>query len=202
MIVSKIAKMGSEDKFAVFIDDVLKMILSGQTILDLGISVGREVSDEDIEKFTSYADNEKLYMSVLRYINLRLRSEGEILSYLKRKKATPAQISQIMQRLNNLGLINDEFFVKAYLHDKLMLRPSSKRKLIYELRKKKISEDIIESSLKNEQINDIDNLKRTIETKRNQSKYKDDLKLMQYLVRIGYNYADVKETLAALKQPE
>jgi SOS response regulatory protein OraA/RecX len=44
---------------------------------------------------------------------------------------------------------------------------------------------------------DISALKSTIEKKRRQSKYSDDLKLMQYLARQGYNYDDIKTALQA-----
>jgi regulatory protein len=199
MKITNIAKMGSEDKFAIFVDDTLKIILSGQSILDLGINIGKTVTEEEIKSADSYSANEKLYNMTLKYINLRLRSENELRQYLKRKNASPDQIKQIVERLTKLGLINDEYYVKAFIHDKLLMRPASKRKIIYELRKKKVSEEIIQASLDNDQINDQENLKRTIEIKRNQSKYKDDLKLMQYLVRNGYNYSDVKQAIAESK---
>lgn len=194
--------MGSEDKFAVFVDDVLKIILSGQSILDLGVVVGQNVTEEEVNEISEYSANEKLYNMSLRYINLRMRSEGELRTYLKRKKATPSQTKQIIDRLTKLGLINDEYYVKAFIHDKLLLRPASKRKIVYELRKKKVSEEIIKSSLDNDQVDDQENLKKTIEIKRNQSKYKDDLKLMQYLVRNGYNYSDVKSAIEQSKNSQ
>jgi SOS response regulatory protein OraA/RecX len=80
--------------------------------------------------------------------------------------------------------------------------PASKRKITYELRKKQIAEEVIERSLNNDQISDIDSLLKMIEIKRRQTKFHDDLKLMQYLVRIGFNYADVKDALKQHKESE
>jgi SOS response regulatory protein OraA/RecX len=66
---------------------------------------------------------------------------------------------------------------------------------MYELKKKQIALDIIERSLNNDQISDTDSLEKIIQQKRQIPKYQDNLKLMQYLVRIGFNYQDVKEAL-------
>ena len=95
-----------------------------------------------------------------------------------------------------MSLIDDERFVEAFIHDKLLVSPASKRKIAYELKKKHIAEDIISRSLNNDQISDEENLNKLIEIKRRQSKYQDDLKLMQYLVRNGFNYGDVKRALS------
>jgi SOS response regulatory protein OraA/RecX len=38
-------------------------------------------------------------------------------------------------------------------------------------------------------------IKTIIEQKRRQARYQDDLKLMQYLARQGFNYGDIKDAL-------
>ena len=193
--------MGSkQDKFAVFIDDKLALVLSGQAVLDSGLSPGQEVSSEEIAKLSSKSVDDKLYQQALKYISLRLRSEGEMAQYLKRKSAKPDQVKQILEKLKDLDLINDQNFARAYIHDRLMLSTSSRRKLTYELRKKQIAEDVIEHSLANDQISDMNSLSTIIESKRAIPKYQDDLKLMQYLVRQGFNYSDVKEALKTATQ--
>ncbi|MHB1865243.1 MAG: regulatory protein RecX [Candidatus Saccharimonadales bacterium] len=195
MRITKIAKIGKEDKFAVFVDDTLKIFLSGQSILDNELSIGKQISDDQIKELTKASNFDQLYLKALKYLSLRLRSEGEIRQYLKRKGATPDQQKSVITRLKAMDLINDERFTEAFVHDKLMVTPASKRKISYELKKKYIAENIIEHSLNNDQISDLDSLKKLITIKRRQSKYQDDLKLMQYLVRNGFNYGDVKKIL-------
>lgn len=189
------AKVGKEDKFAVFIDGILKLFLSGQSILDSELVVGQKITEDEITKLNLIANEDQLYLKALRYLNIRLRSEGEIRQYLKRKGADNNQLINIISKLKSLDLIDDDRFSVAFIHDKLLSSPASKRKITYELKKKQIAEDIIERSLNNEQITDEDNLRKLIAIKRNQSKYQDDLKLMQYLVRSGFNYGDVKRFL-------
>jgi regulatory protein len=195
MRITKIAKIGKEDKFALFIDGVLKLYLSGQSILDLGLVIGQEISEDYITKLNRLSSEDQLYLKALKYLSLRIRSEGEIRLYLKRKQASFEEQKAIVERLKKLDLINDERFATSFIHDKLLASPASKRKVAYELKKKQIAESIIESSLSNDQISDQESLVKLIAIKRRQSKYQDDLKLMQYLVRNGFNYSDVKQAL-------
>jgi regulatory protein len=195
MRITRIAKVGKEDKFAVFVDGTLKLFLSGQSVLDHELAPGQEISEEQVSELNRLSNEDLLYLKALKYISLRIRSEGEAVQYLKRKDASIDQQKSIIKRLKKLDLVNDERFAAAYIHDKLLASPASKRKIAYELKKKRIAEDIIESSLNNDQISDDDSLNKLIAIKRRQTKYQDDLKLMQYLVRNGFNYGDVKRAL-------
>ncbi|HEY1646076.1 MAG TPA: RecX family transcriptional regulator [Candidatus Saccharimonadales bacterium] len=195
MKITRIAKVGKQDKFAVFTDGTLKLFLSGKSILDYGLNVGDDISEEEVAKLTRLASEDELFLKSLKYLSARIRSEGEIRDYLKRHKASPDQQRSVMGRLRKLDLINDERFSAAFIHDKLMASPASKRKIAYELKKKHIAENIIEKSLDNESVSDEDSLKKLIAIKRRQTKYQDNLKLMQYLVRNGFNYGDVKKAI-------
>jgi len=193
--ITRIAKVGKEDKFAVFIDGVLKLFLSGESILGQEIRVGQKISDEQVADLSKRANEDLLFLRSLRYLSLRMRSEGELKTYLKKKGADQEQIRSIISRLKSMDLINDERFTAAFIHDKLLASPASKRKIAYTLRNKQIAEDIIEKSLSHDQFSDEESLQKLIAIKRRQSKYQDDLKLMQYLVRNGFNYSDVKRAV-------
>ena len=195
MEITRIAKVGKEDKFAVFIDGVLKLFLSGESILGQEIRVGQKISDEQVADLSKRANEDLLFLRSLRYLSLRMRSEGELKTYLKKKGADQEQIRSIISRLKSMDLINDERFTAAFIHDKLLASPASKRKIAYTLRNKQIAEDIIEKSLSHDQFSDEESLQKLIAIKRRQSKYQDDLKLMQYLVRNGFNYSDVKRAV-------
>jgi len=70
-----------------------------------------------------------------------------------------------------------------------------------ELRKKRIADEAIEAALGSESGDEQTALQEIVERKRRQAKYADDLKLMQYLARQGFNYDDIKTALAATKPP-
>jgi regulatory protein len=195
MEITKISKIGKQDKFGIFIDGVLKIFLSGQSVLDSDLYVGMPITDTEIEKLNHLSSDDQLYSKALKYISIRLRSEGELKDYLKRKGASQVDQKEIVDKLKDLDLINDERFSEAFIHDKLLRSPASKRKIAVELKKKQIAEDIINKSIGNDQLSDEASLNTLIASKRRQTKYQDDLKLMQYLVRNGFNYGDVKRAL-------
>src|SRR5665213_363445 len=195
MEITKISKVGKQDKFAIFIDGVLKIFLTGQSVLDNNLFVGTTLRKDQIKKLDNQSTYDVLFLKALNYISLRVRSEGEVKTYLKRKDASLDEQKEIINRLKKLDLVNDERFAEAFIHDKLLQAPASKRKISYELKKKQIAEDIIERSISNDQMSDEESLNKLIVMKRRQTKYQDDLKLMQYLVRNGFNYGDVKKAL-------
>lgn len=195
MRITKIVKIGRDDKFAVFVDDKLELTLKAEVILDAGLKPNQIISQDELDEIKNLDKNHKYMNLALSYVSKRLKTESETKNYLKRKGADQDIILKIVKRLKELDLVNDDHYVKSYIHDHLNLSIYSKRKIMYELKKKQIAMDIIERSLNNDQISDIKSLKKIIEQKRQQPKYKDDLKLMQYLVRVGFNYQDVKEVL-------
>ncbi len=195
MRITKIVKIGQNDQFAVFIDDRLEMTLKAEVILDVGLVPNQEITPQELEEIKNINNKHKFMNLALRYVSKRLKTEHETKNYLKKKGADEVLINKIMNRLKELDLINDDHYVKSYIHDHTSLSLYSKRKIMYELKKKQIAMDIIEHSFNNDQISDLDNLKKIIKQKRQVSRYQDNLKLMQYLVRVGFNYQDVKEAL-------
>jgi regulatory protein len=138
---------------------------------------------------------DKLYNLTLRYVALRLRSRWEIEQYLSRKQASPALIEQILNKLSNIGMIDDEKFAEAFVSNRRLLRSAPRRKIIAELSQKHVTGDVIERVVGNDFCDEQAALQAVIERKRRQNKYQDDLKLMQYLARQGFGYSDIKSAL-------
>ena len=93
-------------------------------------------------------------------------------------------------------MLNDLGFARAWVQNRRLLRPTSKRKLQQELRAKRVADDIITQVLEEDETEENDILKELVAKKRQQAKYKnDDLKLMQYLARQGFSYGDIKAAL-------
>lgn len=183
------------NRYSIFIDSKYGFSLSDLALIDTKLAVGDELTDQDLAGYKNRADEDKLYNNCLNYIARRMRSKWEIESYLGRKKASPTLVKDIVNKLSIKGLIDDQQFANRFVADRHLLKPTSKRKLMLELRSKKISEDIINNVLKDDQDTETDNLKRVIASKRRQTKYRDNTKLMQYLAGQGFNYGDIKSAL-------
>lgn len=182
-------------RYSVFVDGKYVFSLSEVALLDSKLASGQELSKQQVVDYKRLSADDKLYNQTLRYVALRPRSQWEISYYLERKKTSPSLLETILNKLSIVGLIDDGKLAEAYVHDRRLLRPTSRRKMASELRKKRISDDIIQRVLAEEDGEEQTALQEVITSKRRQSKYQDDLKLMQYLARQGFSYNDIKAAL-------
>ncbi len=196
MKITKIeAQIKTRGRYSIFVDDKFTFSLSESALIESGLRVGQELSAQDVEAYKDESAVDKLYNRSLSLIARRPRSEWEIREYLKRKSNDPSHIEKILNKLSMRGYINDEDFARRWVESRRMLKPISKKKLQLELRQKRISDTIITQVLSDDQTEEIEVLKELIEKKRAQTRYKDDLKLMQYLTRQGFSYDLVKQAL-------
>jgi regulatory protein len=185
-------------RYSVFVDDKYSFSLSESALLESRIASGQELTANEVGEFKKLSGEDKLYNMTLRYVALRPRTQWEIEEYLKRKDASPALSEQILSKLSKIDLINDEKFAQAFVNDRRLLRPASRRKITMELRKKRVADEVIQHAVCSEAEDEHTALQAVIERKRRQPKYQDDLKLMQYLARQGFSYSDIKTALQNL----
>jgi len=188
------------DRYSVYIDDTYSFSLSEAALMDSKLHSGMELTHEDVEAYKKLSLDDKLYNRALRYVAMRQRTVWEVSFYLERKGADAPLLQTILNKLSEVGLLDDEKYARAYINDRQLLRPTSRRKIIMELKKKRLPEDIVQRVLA-EQADESDTnpeqaaLLDIITRKRRQSKYQDNQKLMQYLARQGFGYSDIKTAL-------
>ncbi len=184
------------DRYSIFVEGKYAFSLSESALLESKLASGQELTKQEVGEYKKLSAEDKLYNQALRYVALRPRSEWEIRFYLERKKqASPALADNILNKLTNIGMVDDAKFAQAFVNDRRLLRPASRRKLVLELRKKRLSDEVIEEALGHEEADEQAALTAVIDRKRRQSKYQDDQKLMQYLARQGFGYDDIKNAL-------
>lgn len=186
-----------QGRYSIFVDDKYAFSLSESALLDQKIIIGLEITSEQLSAFKDASKFDKAYNLVLGYVARRPRSEWELHDYFRRKEIDEMAGEQILGRLKNYGYVDDAAFARSWVENRRLLKPISRRKLTLELRQKHVADDIIRAVLEEDETTDRDTLWQMIERKRKLSRYQDDQKLMQYLVRQGYSYDDVKSALRA-----
>ena len=184
-----------QGRFSIFVDEKYAFSLSESALLQQDVRIGREVTPEELQAYKEAAQFDKAYNLVLAYIARRSRSEWELRDYFRRKDIDEEAGELILGRLKDFGYVNDENFARSWVENRRLLKPMSKRRLRLELKQKHVSEDIIARVLEADETSDRETLKQLVEKKRKQTRYQDDTKLMQYLVRQGYSYDDVKSVM-------
>lgn len=184
-----------QGRYSLFVDGKYAFSLSENALLSHGIRIGQELSEQELQDYKDASRLDKAYNLTLSYVARRLRSEWELQDYFRRKDIDEEAGEHIMDRLKHFGYVDDTAFARSWIENRRLLKPISRRRLMLELRQKHVADDIIRQLLEEDETSDIETLKSLIERKRRQSRYQDNQKLMQYLVRQGYNYDDIKSVL-------
>jgi len=180
-------------RFSIFVDGKYTFSLSDTALLEEKLHVGQGLDAAEVKRLKQVSSDDKLYGQALRYVAIRPRSEWEIRSYLQRKSAPPALADQILSKLRNMRMVDDVNFSRAWIENRRLLRPTSKRKLQQELRAKHVNTEVIGQVLAADETDERTALRELIAKKR--SRYPDKLKLMQYLARQGFGYDDIKAVI-------
>ncbi|MDB5166346.1 MAG: hypothetical protein JWM37_418 [Candidatus Saccharibacteria bacterium] len=183
------------DRYSIYADDAYVFSLGETGLLKAGLFVGLDIDADQLEAYKISSKYDKLYDLSLRYIAIRLRSEWEMQTYLKRKEASPEDAAAIMERLRDNRWLDETAFARAWVSNRRQLKPTSKRRLQQELRAKRVDEHIVSAVLEEDETDESDVLIELIRRRRRQTRYQDDVKLMQYLIRQGFSYSDVKDAL-------
>lgn len=185
------------DRVNVYVNSKFAFSLDISQVVDFGIKIGREISEEELEEFKKASEFGKLYQRTLEWVLTRPRSEKECRDYLYKKifekKLDKNYIDRIIAKLAEKNYLNDARFAEYYVENRFVKKGVSLKRLKMELMKKGVSKEIIEEVLADTDRNDTEELKKMILKKR--SKYPDDEKLTQYLCRQGFQYDLVREMI-------
>lgn len=188
----------NKGRYSIFIDGQYSFSLSETALLESKISTNQELDEQEVIEYRQLSQDDKLYAQALRYVAIRRRTEWEVETYLHKKGASPTLSKIILNKLSIVDLIDDSKYAQSFVNDRRLLRPTSRRKLVNDLRKKHIPNNVIEAVVGMDQEDEQIALKSIIEKKSKQTKYQDRTKLMQYLARQGFSYGDIKTVLNEL----
>ena len=205
------AQQKDPNRINVLVDGKFRFSLDISQVTDLGIRVGKEFSEEDLDEFEVESQFGKLYGRALEYCIMRPHSAREVRDYLYRKTRTTrvrnrrtgevkerpgvsAELTErVFDRLMDKGYIDDSKFTRWWVENRNIRKGTSRRKLQAELAAKGVSAAIIDEALSLTARSDEEELAKIVSKKR--TKYPDDQKLMQYLARQGFSYDDIKSAL-------
>lgn len=194
-ITSIQAQVKQAGRYSIFVEGTYAFSLSADALLDAGLTQDQELTDADIEHYKRLSSEDKAYNLTLAYVARRMRSEGELMDYFRRKAYAPELSAEIMAKLRRIGFVDDEAFARRWVENRRNLHASSSKKLRLELRQKKVPDHIVQTVLADDETDERALLRELVEKKRKMSRYQDDQKLMAYLARQGFSYDDIKAAL-------
>jgi regulatory protein len=190
-------RKGRDKQVNVFLDGKPALALLAETALKEGLKVGQEITEEHRERLASLDRYQRCFNAALHFLGYRPRSEAEIRQRLQRHGYDTENIDKALARLKEQGLVDDIAFAQFWRENRETFSPRSRRLTKLELKRKGLSNEIIEEVIS--QIDDKDNAYRAALNRSRRlslTDYQDfRQRLGSYLGRRGFNYGIIKEII-------
>ena len=159
---------------------------------------GQELSDEKIAALQTEDAREVAYNKALRFLGYRPRSVQEVRENLQKHEIPENVIEEVLKRLQETNLLNDQQFAQAWVENRSTFRPRSRRALAMELRQKGLDDEVVQDALDDS----VDENALALEAARKHARKVRHLewpdfrqKLGGFLGRRGFSYAVVAPVL-------
>ena len=181
---------------ALYIDGEYAVSVDTMTFLSTGKKVGSEITDEELYDLIETSKYNRAKEKALYLIEYRNRTKKELFDKLVVLFGESAS-ERAIERLEELGLINDEKYAREYAEILLDRKGFSRQRAEFELMKKGIDKDIIEEILDELEPDPVEQIKKLLETKfaRRLSNEKDLAKTVNSLKAMGYRWSDINDVL-------
>jgi regulatory protein len=133
------------NRFNLYVDD--QFVLGLSAILAARLRVGQTLSDAELGALEREEAYETAHEMALRFLEPRPRSSAELKQQLRKKQVASDVIDQVIARLTDAGLLDDEAFAKYWVENRENFRPRAGRALRFELRRKGLSDAAIKEAI-------------------------------------------------------
>lgn len=147
MRIVSIEKAHRGGKFKVCFDEEGELLLSKEVIVDFGLRRNDEISSERMQQIQDAQSYQDTYIAAMRLLNYQMRTTAELRQRLHMKEFPPGAINRVLDKLTNLGLVDDVRFAEAFIASKVASKPIGKRELERKLREKGVSKETASQAL-------------------------------------------------------
>lgn len=192
----------NKERVNVFVDDEFAFSCSSEVIYYQGLKNGDKVDMEKMSIITDEDNYMKCKSKALKHIERSYKTEKQIYDYLLGKEFDEKTISRVMSFMYQYSFIDDEKYAQMYFKDRI--KKEGMNKIKFDLKKKGIQDNIIESiiceSNNKESEGLITNGEKKIKLLLNNEKDIMNIKrkLYDHLVRKGYAIYNVKSCVNTL----
>lgn len=211
------AKAGKGEKIHLSLDGEYIATVNADYWFTCGIKSGSEVSPQQLEELLAESARRKMMNKALDLLSMRDYSRRELSDKLVTKAwekkeqkdmdlgSLKQQASDICDRLEELGLLNEERFARSYVDELLRRKHLSKSGLKTALIQKGVQRDIIETVLEEVDIDPVEQVRELLATKfknRDFSDEKQKTRTVNALLRLGYRYNEIHAAMGEWLEDE
>lgn len=201
-VITKVQAQKAKNRFNIYINDEYAFPVDDDLLVRYRLIKGKELTKEDIEELREKGELSKGYQAALHYLNFKMRSEKEIVDYLKKKEYQT--IDPIIDKLKTNRLINDEEYAKSFVRTNSLLKLEGPKKIERTLYTKGLSKgDVLtgldEYSEDKQQENASKLAEKVLNRQRNKSSREMTQKIREQLMTHGFDSDVIQRTIDELE---
>ena len=131
----------------VTIDDERTLTITEETFLRFGLVDGQAMDAERLREMELADGVARAMTEAHRLVDHRMRTRRELAVRLRSRGRPEDVVEEVLDRLENVGLIDDGRFARQWIEERLRSRPVGLSLLRRELRQKGIDAEVIEAAL-------------------------------------------------------
>ena len=186
---------------ALYIDGEYAVSVDTVTLASSGFHTGSDITDDELYELLRASKISRAKEKALYLIEYRSRTRKELRDKLLPLFGEEAAEAAI-ERLEQLGLIDDEGFARDYAEQLIKRKLYSRERAAFEMMKKGIDKDIIEEVLDEMEPDPTEQIRQLLSTKyvRRLSNEKDRLRTVNALKAMGFRWSDIRECMEETEQ--
>lgn len=191
----------NKDRVNIFLDGQYAFPLSVETTMKYGLKKGMEIDEKRKTDLIHESDSRVALDKCVHYLNQSLKTKQQIIDYVKKHGFDDSIGEYVIEKLTEYGYIDDHTYAQKYIAT--YLGSVGKKKIEYDLVRKGVPKDIIESVLQ-EAETPTDKVVHLVRKKLGKETLdqKQKERIMRYLLGKGFSYDEVKHALSVVAKGE
>jgi regulatory protein len=146
VIVTAVARQPRRRRVNVFVDGEFALALGRELAAERDVRPGRSLTRSELSALAGEDARRSALESALRLLAYRPRSERELRIRLARKGFAGGVVRRALDRLRELGYVNDAEFARFYTETQQAARPRAQRVVRAELRWRGVTQPLAEEA--------------------------------------------------------
>lgn len=191
-----------KDRCSLFVGETFVIGIDQLVLMEYGFKKGDELQPEQWEALWEREQVQKVFHWMLSRLEQRAHAQLELKQKASQKGFPSKWVEPAIDKVNRLGLLDDEQFARLFVRDKFKFKRWGWVKMVFELKKKGISDSIIKLVQQefSSEIDSKEEIQKLIQKRERHFSREEDLqkrkrKMMNYLAGKGYSMSDILAVL-------
>ena len=186
---------------ALYIDGEFALKIDTETFLSSRFKIGGEITDEELKELIDASNEKRAKEKALWLISYRDHSKKELSEKLRRDSDDEAA-HKAVERMEELGLIDDEKYARRYAEELINVKHLSVRGARYKLTEKGIDRELADEILEELDPDPREHIATIIERKYKKAlpDEKGKRRAVAALQRMGYSWSDINAVIGEYEE--